>query len=142
MMLNCSVCKNIEDYKIILTSLNISNKLVELPEKLSVGIKFEFLDLEFEKDKIKVPFNLDIIGMDKEVDEDFIDKSDDDVLFKINLVYNNVLYLENEIENKTDLNKELEKYVYFLLEPTLNETISSIGNKIGIPSLRIPKRIK
>lgn len=141
-MFNCSVCKNIKDYKIILTSLNISNKLVELPEKLSVGIKFEFLDLEFEKEKIKVPFNLDVIGMDKEVDEDFIDKSDDDVLFKINLVYNNILYLENEIENKTDLNKELEQYVYFLLEPTLNETISSIGNKIGIPSLRIPKMIK
>lgn len=141
-MFNCIICKNIKNYEVMLTSLNVKNNLEALPKDLTIGVKVEFLKSELEEKKIKVPVNIDLLGLRKKLKDSSVDEDDDNVLFKMNLVYQAILYLNENIDNSKVSKEELEEYVYFLLEPTLNEAISSIGNKIGVPSLKLPKRIK
>lgn len=146
-MFNCSICKSIEDYDITLKSLNMKNNLEKLPEGIKVGIKKEFLNVIEDESELIMPFSLDLIGMFVK-NEDFtmddlkkeIDENDDKIAFKINAIYNLKLILKNDILEQDKNSKELKEYAYFLLEPILKELVASIGGKIGLPGLTLPKR--
>ncbi|ELC8342868.1 hypothetical protein QYB73_002925 [Clostridium perfringens] len=150
-MFNCGVCRNILDYDITLKSLNMKNDLDELPEGMRIGIKTEFLNIKEENNNLIMPFSLDLVGLIENVEEDSIERSlkdelekpydenDNDLAFKINVIYNLKLDFNEKLKEEDKNSSELKNYAYFLLEPTLRELVASIGGKIGLPGLTLPK---
>ena len=47
---------------------------------------------------------------------------------------------DKEVPDSVKTSKELDDYVYFLLQPNLNEFVSYIGYKIGVVGLSLPNK--
>ncbi|MDK2999579.1 hypothetical protein [Clostridium perfringens] len=152
-MFNCGICKNILDYNITLKSLNMKNNLSELPEGMKIGIKTEFLNIKEDNNNLVIPFSLDVVGISVNPGEDEIqennlkteiekayEENDENLAFKINVIYNLDLVLENSLNEDEKKSSELRDYAYFLLEPTLRDLVASVGGKIGLPGLTLPKK--
>ncbi|HBJ1648969.1 hypothetical protein [Clostridium sp. ZBS20] len=130
-----------KNYDIILKSLNLENNIKIPPKNIMIGIKSEFLNKEVKDKNLIVPIAVKIIGYEGKKGNkknDLEDKLKDELLFKINIVYTVKLELENENINISNENERINKLIYFFIAPTLKETVSSLGNKIGIPGLTIP----
>lgn len=152
-MFNCNICKNISKYDIILKSLSMNNNFENMPSGLKVGMKAEFLNIIEEEKNMSIPFSLNIAGVEvsarkedkeaikKELREN-IDMNNEDLLFEINIIHE--LRIEFEKQPKFDENdiKSLKDYAYFILEPTISELVASLGTKIGIGGLRVPKNVR
>ena len=156
-MFNCVVCKNILDYNINLKSLNMRNNLNELPEGIRIGIKRQFLNIREDNNKIILPFSLDLVGMfedikninDIEINKNLkeeiekkYEENEENLAFKINVIYDLIIDTNGEINEEDKNSRDLKDYAYFLLEPTLKDLVASIGGKIGLPGLTLPKKYR
>ncbi|WP_195238490.1 hypothetical protein [Clostridium perfringens] len=152
-MFSCNICEKISKYEISLRALNINNNLGNIPRGLKIGMKAGFLNITEDEKTVVIPFSLNIVGVEGVVKEEEevavrkeslenIDMNDEEVLFEINIIHE----LRLEFREKTKFEgKDLEvlkDYAYFMLEPTISELVSSLGAKIGIGGLRIPRNVR
>lgn len=148
-MLTFSIYKNILDYDINLKSINVKNNVEKNANKLRVGIRSKFLNYDEVGKKLIVPFSLDIVALKDEKDtktdeetKEKIDKlcngEDEEFEFKINIVFEVHLLFDNELSDSDKKSMYLKDYVYSLLEPSLKEIVSYMGNKVGIAGLKLP----
>lgn len=149
-MLNFNIDKNLLDYDIILKSINGKNNSEEQPNNLKIGIRSKYLNCIASGNELIKPFSLDIVafrGKDIKIDDKEKEKIDklhneenEDFEFKINIVYEVNLLFDKEVPDSVKTSKELDDYVYFLLQPNLNEFVSYIGYKIGVVGLSLPNK--
>lgn len=149
-MLTFNIDKNVIDYDISLKSINVKSNSEKQANNLRIGIRSKYLNCTESGNRLIKPFSLDIvafrgkdIGIDDK-DKEKIDKlhneEDGDFDFKINIVYEVSLLFDKEMPDSFKISKELDDYVYFLLQPNLNELVSYIGYKVGVVGLDLPNK--
>lgn len=126
-----------DDYNIVLKSLNVENKMDTCGDKeLTIGIKNEYLKHEKINDKLVVPIVFNLYGYEGRIKK--VSDLNEEILFKISIVY---LVEFFDIDMQHDIiEDEINKLAYFFALPTIKDSISSIGNKIGVPGLTVPMK--
>lgn len=135
-MVDLNIDKYVESYEVSLASIDVQNNLRSLPNELSIGLKCGILEKRFSKE-VQVPIAIDLVGRET---------NNENLLFKVSLVYNNYLKVNNieefeEKMNRDDFKKKFDDYAYFLVQPVLNSTVQDIMAKVGINSINIPKAL-
>ena len=136
-------------FNLINTDLKVKNDII--PGKLAIGIGKEFSEVEKIKDEFQVMITINLVGL-KDIEN--IQKSNEDVLptddntfFELDITYKVILkktegIINNIKREKLDNDIVLKDFAWFLIYPTIKDSINYILNKVGIPNINIPYDIK
>lgn len=130
----------IKDYNLKFISMNIQKKDIDIPNEITIGMQREYKKGNSNKEKYySVIINLVIVGSnDRAKEVDNIEDIEDDLLyFKSNIMY----CIEIDLNKNESEFTDLDKVAWILAKPTYMECVNYIGNKVGLPQLRIPSEL-
>lgn len=130
----------IKNYDIELKSAVLNNELNNTISKISVEINVAYSEIhKTDENKIGVMVKTSIYGIDSEAYNDKIFNNEDELeqisVFNIQCIYKVEIFVNSGIQYEE---KHIRDIVWFLLHPTLRETINSFSGKFGIPNIKIP----
>lgn len=144
-LVRCEICSGISEYNINLMRVNLIREKEDIPKTIGIGIDMNFENLELLENNIcksKVSTSIICVKPDNLAQtKGPKDVKQEDIYFQLDFEHSVTIELDKklkiDIEDEETV-KSIKHYSWFVLYPTLRDSVNSLTSKIGVPNINIP----
>ena len=116
-----------------------NNELDDDISKISMSIDVKFSDIHnIGEMTFETMIKASVLGLNADIQEEDIFEEDDieeKSVFNMECIYKVTVIVNSDIKYEE---QDFKNIVWFLLHPTLNETINVFGRRLGLPNINLP----